>query len=104
MKIILRARQGGKTSELIRLAAGTGTYIVCTDQRRARQIAQQAKDMGLSIPFPLTAEEWRKLEYHPPGVRGIAFDDLDRIIQGMTAVPVLAATWTADDTETGEQR
>lgn len=101
MKMILRGRQGGKTTELIRLAAETGSYIVCTDRRRARQIAQQAVKMGLSIPFPLTADEWRDRAYHPPGVRGIAFDDLDRIIQGMSAVPVVAATWTASD---GEQQ
>jgi hypothetical protein len=97
MKMIVRGRQGGKTTEMIRLAAETQAYIVCTDQRRAWQIAQQARDMGLSIPFPLTAGEWQERHYHPPGVRGLMFDDLDRIIQGMTAVPVLAASWTADD-------
>jgi hypothetical protein len=95
-EIIIRGRQGGKTSELIRRSAETGCYIVCTDRRRAWQIAEQARDIGLNIPFPLTAAEWQKHAYHPPGVRGLLFDDLDRIIQGMTAVPVLAATWTAD--------
>jgi predicted NBD/HSP70 family sugar kinase len=97
MKLIIRGRQGGKTTELIRLAAETGTYIVCTDQRRARQIAQQAQDMGLSIPFPMAAREWQERAYYPPGVRSVAFDDLDRIIQNMTGVPALAATWTADE-------
>ena len=97
MKIIVRGRRAGKTTEMIRLAAETGSYIVCTDQRRARQIAERARELGLSIPFPLTAEEWAGRHYHPPGVRGIAFDDLDRIIQGMSSVPVLAATWTADE-------
>ena len=97
-EIIVRSRQGGKTTELIRRAADAQAYIVCTDQRRARQIAVQARDMGLSIPFPLTAHEWQERHYHPPGVRGLMFDDLDRIIQGMTTVPVLAATWTAEGT------
>jgi hypothetical protein len=97
--MIIRGRQGGKTTEMIRLAAEHHAYIVCTDQRRARQIAEQARGMGLSIPFPLTAGEWRERSYHPPGVRGLLFDDLDRIIQGMTPVPVLAATWTADEDE-----
>jgi len=96
VKMIIRGRQGGKTTELIRLAAETGSYIVCTDQRRARQIAEHARKMGLSIPFPLTAGEWQRREYHRPGVHGLLFDDLDRIIQGISAVPVLAATWTAD--------
>ena len=96
-EIIIRSRQGGKTTELIRRSAETFGYIVCTDHRRARQIAQQAQGMGLNIPFPLTAAEWQNRGYHPPGVRGLLFDDLDAIIQSMTAVPVLAATWTAED-------
>ena len=96
-EIIVRSRQGGKTTELIRRAAETGGYIVCTDQRRARQIAVHARDMGLNIPFPLTAHEWQSRGYHPPGVRGLLFDDLDRIIQGMSTVPVFAATWTAEE-------
>ena len=96
-EIIVRSRQGGKTTELIRRAAETGGCIVCTDRRRARQIAEHARKMGLSIPFPLTADEWQRHDYHPPGVRSLLFDDLDRIIQGMTAVPVIAATWTAGE-------
>lgn len=95
-EIIVRSRQGGKTTELIRRAADAGGYIVCTDQRRARQIAEHARDMGLNIPFPLTVHEWQERAYYPPGVRSLLFDDLDRIIQGMSAVPVLAATWTAE--------
>lgn len=94
--LIIRARQGGKTTELIRRSAQTGGYIVCTDQRRARQIAQHARDLGLNIPFPLTAGEWQRRDYHRPGVKGFLFDDLDMIIQGLSAVPVIAATWTAD--------
>jgi len=95
VEIIVRPRQAGKTTELIRRAAETGGYIVCTDQRRARQIHQQARDLGLSIPFPLTAGEWRTDAYYPPGVRALLFDDLDRIIAGMSSVPVIAATWTS---------
>jgi hypothetical protein len=95
-KLVIRARQGGKTTEMIRLAAEHRAYIVCTDHRRAGQIAQQAKGLGLSIPFPMTAIEWRERDYHPPGVRGLLFDDLDRIIRDLSGVPVLAATWTED--------
>ena len=96
-EIIVRARQGGKTTELIRRAAETGSYIVCTDRRRASQIAEHARKMGLDIPFPLTAGEWQRHHYYPPGVHGLLFDDLDRIIQGMSSAPVLAATWTAEE-------
>jgi hypothetical protein len=102
-EIIVRGRQGGKTAELIRRAAETGGYIVCTGRRRAQQIAVQAKDLGLSIPFPLTAVEWQDGTYYGPGMRGLLFDDLDRMLQMMSTAPVLAATWTEDAAaETGK--
>jgi hypothetical protein len=93
-EIIVRPRQGGKTTELIRRAAEARAYIVCTDYRRATQIAQQAKDTGLDIPSPLTVGEWQERAYYPQGTRALMFDDLDRIIQLLSPVPVLAVTWT----------
>jgi len=95
-EIITRPRMGGKTTELIRRSAETGAYIVCTDFRRATQVMQQAKGMGLAIPFPICVGEWQERAYYPPGVPGLLFDDLDRIIQFLSPVPVLAATWTED--------
>lgn len=103
-ELIVRARGGGKTTELIRRAAEAGGYIVCRDQRTARGIAMRAKDMGLNIPFPLTAAEFFGGEFHTPGVKGFLFDDLDHLIQAQArGVPVLAATWTVDDTTAGDQ-
>lgn len=96
-EIIIRPRLCGKTTELIRRSAETGCCIVCTDMRRARQIAERAGDLALDIPFPLTAGEWVKHSYYSRGVRGLLFDDLDAIIASLSTVPVLAATWTADE-------
>lgn len=93
----MRGRQGGKTTELIRRAADTGAYIVCTDRRRAWQIAQQAIAAGLTIQFPLTVSEWQERAYHPRGMPGLMFDDLDQILARMSAVPVLAVTWTTEE-------
>jgi hypothetical protein len=93
-EIIARPRMGVKTTELIRRSAETGAYIVCTDTRRAGQVARQAKELGLDIPFPLTVGEWQERAYYPPGTPGLMFDDLDRILQLLSPVPVLAVTWT----------
>jgi hypothetical protein len=93
-EIIVRPRLGGKTTELIRRSAETGAYIVCTDFRRATQVMRQAKDMDLTVPFPICVGEWQERAYYPPGVPGLLFDDLDRIIQLLSPVPVLAVTWT----------
>ena len=102
-EIILRPRGGGKTTEMIRRSAEDGGYIVCTDHRRACQVAKQAEQLGLSIPFPLTAGEWHDRGYRAPGVRALLFDDLDRIIQAMSGVPVVAATWTQDEEQHSER-
>lgn len=57
--LIVRGHGGGKTTELIRRSAAAGAYIVCMSRRRAGQIARAAAGLGVSIPFPLTADEWR---------------------------------------------
>jgi len=101
-EIISRPRMGGKTTELIRRSADTGAYIVVTDYRRAQQVARQAKDLGLGIPFPLTVGEWQDGSYAMRRLPGLLFDDLDRIIGMLSGVPVLAVTWTEDaDPATG---
>ena len=98
-EMIVRDRQAGKTTDLIRLAAENFAYIVCPNQRQATQIARQAKGMGLDIPFPLTADEFVRGEFYGRGIRGFLFDNLDQIMQQMAhGVPVIAASWTAEGT------
>lgn len=95
-ELIVRPRMGGKTTELIRRAAEAGAYIVCTDTRRAGQVMRLARELGLAIPMPLTVGEWQERAYYPPGIPGLMFDDLDRIMRLLSPVPVLAVTWTED--------
>jgi hypothetical protein len=97
-EIIVRGRQGGKTTELIRRAAESHGYIVCADRRQARWIAERAREMGADIPFPMSASEFFGAQFYQPGCRAFLFDNLDQIIQQMShGVPVIAATWTAED-------
>lgn len=57
MKIIKRGRREGKTTEIIKVAAKNFSYIVCLSQEEASRVAQEARNMGLDIPFPLTFDE-----------------------------------------------
>ena len=52
MRIILKGRQGGKTTELIKRSAETGAVIVCHDARTAHMVKNTAYGMGLTIPEP----------------------------------------------------
>lgn len=97
MKVIARPRQGGKTTELVRLAAEEFLYVVCPDQRQVRYVAQMARDMGLDIPLPMTWGEFLRGDYHSKGVKGFVIDNLDLCIQEMTHVPVRAVSLTDSD-------
>jgi hypothetical protein len=65
VKIYLRPRQGGKTHELIKLAAAEELVIVCPGHEMARYVSEEARDMGLKIPDPVTwhdfaSSRWRR--------------------------------------------
>ena len=96
IELIARPRRGGKTTELIRMSALNDGYIVCANSRRAAEVTRRASELGLRIPEPITAEEWAQREYYPAGVQRLYFDDLDQIVQAISAVPVGAATWTTE--------
>ena len=97
MKVYARPRQGGKTTELVRLAAEEFLYVVCPDQAQVFYVARMARDMGLGIPFPLTWHEFATGRYHSQGIKGFVIDNLDLCIQGMSHVPVRAVSLTDED-------
>ena len=97
MKVIARPRQGGKTTDLVKLAAEEFLYVVCPDQAQVFYVARMARDMGLDIPVPLTWEDFTEGTYNGRGVRGFVIDNLDMCIQQMTTVPVRAVSLTDAD-------
>ena len=97
MKVYARPRQGGKTTELIRLAAEEFLYVDSPDQAQVRYVARTARDMGLDIPFPLTWQEFTSGRYEGKGINGFVIDNLDMCIQQMTTVPVRAVSLTDAD-------
>lgn len=102
MKLIIRGRCRGKTTEAVRLAAESGAYIVCGDRRRATQVFRDAHDAGIDINFPLTAREFFSGEFRGKGIQGFIFDDLDKILRDYAhGVPLLAASWDAGNLELG---
>lgn len=81
MKKIIRDRRSGKSTELIKLCAEQGGYIVCRNQRAVEFIAKLAENMKLNIPFPLTYSEASAHRYYAPGVKKIYVDDVDAFLQ-----------------------
>lgn len=99
MKVIAKPRHSNKTSELIKLSAQTGYYIVCRNQQTTRLIVKAAKELKLYIPFPLTYTEWLEGRYSAYGVKGVLIDDVDALCTYISNVPVIALTVTVDDTQ-----
>lgn len=107
MDLILAGRGQGKTTRLIQIAAaareaGQNTYIVSLHNERARYVAQLARQMGLSIPFPLTYLE-AQMTAPGLGVEALCLDDVDDFLrqqmrEWVPTRPILAAALTHQPT------
>lgn len=90
MKMIILERGKGKTIELIKLSAETGCYIVCFDIEEVSRVVCLSKEMGMSIPFPLTFQEFASGQYYAKGIKGFLIDNAELFIQSLSKVPVVA--------------
>lgn len=54
MQVIQNARQTGKTTKAIQLVADRNGYIVVKDGIEARRVFEQARDLGITINYPVT--------------------------------------------------
>lgn len=97
MKTILKPRCTGKTTEAIKLAAETGSYIVCSTRQDAAHIVAMAKEMGLDIPWPLSADEFISGQFCGRNIKGFVIDNTDYILQALArGVPIRAVYMTEE--------
>lgn len=92
MDIIIRPRRGGKTVEAIKLAAEHDYYIVCPNAVQVKQVARQAQEMSLKIPFPITWWDFMHQAYYGKNIKGFVIDNLDMCLQSMTPVNIEGIT------------
>ena len=78
---IIRGRQQGKTTELIKQCAEHGGYIVVQDQPEAYQLASLARSLNLNIPFPITYHDLVFGNLHAPGIRTVWIENADRFME-----------------------
>lgn len=53
MKTIIKPRQGGKTTDLIKISSETKYPIIVRNQMEVNRVKQMAGELGLEIPDPL---------------------------------------------------
>lgn len=87
-------RQQGKTTQLIKIAAENGGYIVCRSKHECGRINDMAHAMGVRIAFPLTYQEFIEKRYHGKGISRFYIDDADVLLQSLTEVPIEVVTFT----------
>lgn len=94
MNIIFDKRRTGKTTELIKLSAETGHYIVTLNNLTANDILNKAKKMNLTIPNPLTYHEFINCSYYGKNINGFLIDDAEMLLQGMSSYKIHTITMT----------
>ena len=99
MKFIIKPRQTGKTTELIKIASkSNGAYIIVSDKLRADQLFNQAKKLGYDINYPLTQNEIVNKKYYGIGVKSFLIDDVESFLYGIiNYAPILAITGTEEN-------
>ena len=86
MQLIIGGRRSGKTAELIKRSAESGTYILVSSRAMASQIFDQARAMGYAIPFPVTLEEYyRSNGFAGSSIRrdGVYIDNVEDVLRRM---------------------
>lgn len=84
-EVIGGERRCGKTTELIKRASEDNLYILCANRTMAKLIFEQAKDMKLDIPHPITIED---LPLRSPYVDKVLIDEVEMILQQLIGRPV----------------
>ena len=97
-KYLIGERCSGKTTRLIERSAKEGIYILVANKEMARCVADQAKEMGLDIPFPVTVGEYlRGNKFQGSSIRrdGLLIDDLDMVLDLLfRGIPIREVTLT----------
>ena len=93
---IIGERRSGKTTELIKRSAETGTYILVANKHMASLVSTQAQMNGYAIPYPITINE--VLSGNTSSAvrsKGVLIDELDMVLSGLCdGVPIRDVTIT----------
>jgi len=82
----------GKTFQLIKMSHESGNYIVCHSMQEADRIHQEARDLGFSIPLPITYDEFIKRKYNGKGIKAFLIDNVELLLDTISTIPINAIT------------
>jgi hypothetical protein len=89
MHVIIRPRQGGKTTEILKQAAAHHAYIVVPTLQDVTRLWREILRLQLELPQPIT---WQEFINKPSTGTCVVIDDLDRCVQFMTRAHIAAVS------------
>lgn len=104
MKVIARGRCSGKTMEIIKESALTGSYILVRNHSEVERIAQLAQQMNLSIPYPVTVSEISLGRIQGTSIKrdGILVDNAELVLQQMIGAEINTLTISTTEENANE--
>jgi hypothetical protein len=98
VKIIATKKGQGKTTQLIKIAHKSGSYIICESRDEAARVFQEAVKLGMDIRFPLTFSEFHEGRFDRRGCPSFIIDNADLLLQRMArSVPLIAISVTVEE-------
>lgn len=97
IELLQMPRASGKTTLLIKESAKTGRPIIEPNTVSARYVEEQAKEMGLIIPEPISATSWNGGYYRGSNfnsIDGFLIDEVDSVLSNIFGKPIVKATYT----------
>ena len=105
-KIIGFGRCLGKTTMAILESHATGHYIVCANRRMADNTFRFAKQLGYTIPFPLSVSDtrFRFTDGYKHSNEPVIIDDVEMVLQAMLGCPIDTITFDSPNVISTEDR
>ena len=92
-------RASGKTTLLIKESVRTGKPIIVPNAVSARYVEEQAREMRVKIPEPISATSWNSGYYRGSNfnrINGFLIDELDSVLANIFGRPIDKATYTPE--------
>lgn len=107
--VLAKGRCIGKTSDLIRKCAEDNySLIVCPTLRMCLAVREQAKNMDLNIPMPITFKEFINGQFYGKRIDKFYFDELqmslDNFANGVPIDTVVIDAGNVNITYTGRMK
>ena len=105
-KIIGFGRCLGKTTMAILESHATGHYIVCANRKLADNTFRFAKELGYTIPYPLSVSDtrFRFTDGHKQLNEPVIIDDVEMVLQAMLGCPIDTITFDSPNVISTEDR